>query len=76
MLLTENWNTRTDSNGNIFHKQARHLLFSRCLFIPSVKEVIFMAKGDVKPGPTKNTTNTSKKDSRKKGRSGPKKREK
>ena len=33
-----------------------------------------MAKGDVKPGPTKNTTNTSKKDSRKKGRSGPRKR--
>lgn len=30
-------------------------------------------KGRVKPGPTKGTTNTSKKDSRKEGRSGPKK---
>jgi hypothetical protein len=38
--------------------------------------VIVMSKGDVKPGPVKNPDNNSKKDSRKKGRSGPKKREK
>lgn len=31
-------------------------------------------KGRVKPGPVKDSTNTSKKDSRLKGRSGPRKR--
>jgi hypothetical protein len=33
-------------------------------------------RGRVKPGPTKGTTNTSKKDSRKEGRSGPEKNKK
>ncbi len=33
-------------------------------------------KGQVKPGPTQNNQNTSKKDSRLEGRSGPKKNEK